>query len=227
MLNSGSGIMINNSMIPRFVFVILQPSIHNKEAIKTIMFDGKICANGGELSFYTSFQDVSNAYSDKYPESEMWGIGFSLKALKNKAQCECIKIDEAKDGDLWYNKIRTKLIDFKELDYTTNEVFFVAPNLQECENIWFVDKNDKYKRWWCKGVYQGCCDMVKYLDSRNYHPYYRKNYKTISKNELFPNRNLLNDGEVLSHDYSILNLSPKELHEGVEKPKQLNSYNLF
>lgn len=218
----------------RYVFLLLHPSEFNKEAIKTIMYDGKIIASDGEMVFYAPYSALFTAYHDKFQNREMWGVGFPLSLLKH---CEKWKIAErygySVDGDLQSWKVESNIIDFSKPDYK-DKVFFVAPSQKKCKEVWFAGTSEKgYKQWWCKGIHKDCLikrtddEINKYLDEGNYKPYYFQNHKTISKNELFPNNNLMQEGEGLRHEYSLLKMTPKDLHSGIVKKEEMKSGELF
>lgn len=43
----------------------------------------------------------------------------------------------------------------------------------------------------------------------------------------FPNNNLMQDGEKLRHEYSLLKMTPKDLHSGIVKKEEMKSGELF
>lgn len=219
----------------RYVFVVLQPNDGNKDAIRTIMKEGKNLANKGVMTFYSSFNGIYKVFSEHFPWLGMWGIGFSKNTLNMYADWLGFhKLAEARDEDLIYTKIQTDGVSFPRFSLKHNGVFFVAPNSKECETVWYAGRTDRgFKKWWCKGIHKGCCivrdkDITNYLDTRKYEPYYGSNYTSISFVDQFPSTNLFQDVHGLEeHGYSVLNLTSKELREGIKFKKELKSNQLF
>ena len=214
----------------QYVFVILQPNDGNIDSVKTIMKEKKLMAHKGLITFYSSYSDILKTYTDRFPNREMWGIGFSKKTLNNYAEWMGYeKIEELKDGDLIYTQVRTEGVLFAGFNLKHNGVFFVAPNSNKCEEVWFAGKTDRgYKKWWCKGIHKGCChsrnkDITDYLDTKKYAPYFGPNFTTICNKDLFSHRNILIEDVVLKHEYTVMNLLPKELRDGVIKKIDSNS----
>ncbi len=216
----------------QYLFVILQPNDSNMYSVKSIMNEKKLMAHEGLITFYSSYNAILKTYTDKFPNQEMWGIGFSKKTLNNFAEWMGYeKIKELEDGNLIYTQVRTEGILFTKFDLKHNDVFFVAPTSKKCEEVWFAGKTDRgYKKWWCKGIHKGCChssnkDITAYLDTTKYQPYFGPNFTTICKKDLFSHRNLLLDDVVLMHEYTVMNLTSKELRDGVIK--RIESNKLF
>ena len=90
--------------------------------------------------------------------------------------------------------------------------FFVAPNRQECEKVWLADKTEEgYRLWWCKGIhkdifYRWSDEEIKvYLGERK-KPYYRKNYREIEEDKLFPNANLMEGEGGRRYEYKLVEM---------------------
>jgi hypothetical protein len=152
----------------------------------------------------------------------MWGIGFSLEALQNKAKgIDCRQLSSLQDGDLICCKIQTSILDFTSFDLQKGEAFFLAPSGKFSEHIWFngfktaPESKEQYKQWWCKGLRNDLCswrsdgEIAKYLKG-DYNRFCWKNYKEVDNNDLFPAKKLFGNPQDY---YSLLNLTPQELHE--------------
>lgn len=222
---------MGNSVSIQYVFVILQPSASNKESIKSIMQKGVINTVDGIITFYASFKELYNAYSRKFSNREIWGIGIPLRLLD---LCEAWKKAEKKvkliDGELMCWKVETDRIDFSKPEIKKN-VFFVAPSRHECEKVWLVDKTEEgYRLWWCKGIhkeifYRWNDEEIKIYLCERKKPYYRKNYREVEEDKLFPNTNLMNGEEKNRYEYTLLALTPNEMHESEEEEKNVEHVN--
>lgn len=214
----------------QYVFVILQPNDDNKDSVKIIMKEQKILACKGIITFYSSYNEILKAYTDKFPNREMWGIGFSKNTLNKHADWMGYeKIEELEDDDLIYTQIKTEGVIFSRFCLNHSDVFFVAPNSSKCKEVWFAGNTDRgFNKWWCKGIHKSCCharnkDITDYLSTEKYEPYFSSNFTTISIEDLFPNKNVLLEDVGLKHEYTVMNLLPKELREGVIKEGECNS----
>lgn len=203
-----------------FVFVILGNVSSVQYDIKTILFEKTIKPKDGVITLYTPYKELFAACKSKYCDTNMWGIGFSLEALKKKAEWHNgQQLSSLADGNLMCCKIRTSLLDFSRFDLQAGEAFYVVPKLKNSEDICFNGyKEDtiakkKYKQWWCKGLRNDVCNMkndveiANYLKG-NYQRFCWMNYKEIDKETLSPGRKLFDTNE----GYSLLNLTPQELH---------------
>ena len=80
-----------------------------------IMHEGVINATNGIITFYASFKELYNAYSERFPNQEIWGIGFPLRVLE---KYEAWKKAEEKakfiDGELICWKVEAEKNDFSK-----------------------------------------------------------------------------------------------------------------
>lgn len=182
-----------------------------------IMHEGVINATNGIITFYASFKELYNAYSEKFPNQEIWGIGFPLRVLEH---CEAWKKAEENgkliDGELMCWKVEVEKIDFSKPEIK-KKVFFVAPNRQECEKVWLADKTEEgYRLWWCKGIHKDIFyrwndeEIKVYLGERK-KPYYRKNYREIGEDKLFPNANLMEGEGGRRYEYKLVEMKDDEI----------------
>lgn len=230
---------MKKNKMSQYVFVIIDQLQSQSDIIKTIMYEGEIYAKG-EICFYSPYKELCSSFKVKYPERAMWGIGFSLSALKkvkldNSQELTVIDvIDNQTDRELEYFKVKTKILNFSELNYEKDDVFVVVPTKEDREGLCFhgYAEGTEYKLWWCKGLWNNGCGTLsdegisKYLyDNRFYRDKaIKKDLMTLEK--LFPTNKLLDDNKEL-HDYKLLNLSPGELHEGVKEEKEVKQIKLF
>lgn len=217
----------------KYVFVVLGTTVNPKTAIKTILFEQKIMPKDGLISLYAPYNKLLTSYKQHFGDVGMWGVGFSLAAFNANKQIWDYgsHIGLLEDDGLKYCQINIDTLNFSALN--RKDYFFVAPKLREWEEIWFdgFKPGTKYKQWWCKGLHESCnCkkeqDITDYLDEKK-NPFFWKNYKEPKNDEIFPQRNLVDEYGVLSHDYSLLKLSPKELHEGGNKVADITGQMLF
>lgn len=210
---------------PQYVFVVLRNATAPIYDIKTILYEKQIRSKNDVITFYTPYKELHSAYRAKLYSSDMWGIGFSLEALQKKAKCtDGQRLPALKDGKLQSFSIQTSLFDFSELDLKRGEVFFVAPSGKSSEQIWCngiktdAASKKQYKQWWCKGLRNDVCgrksdgEIAVFLEGV-YKRFGWMNYKEVDKNEIIPVTKLFESHHGV---YSLLNLSPQELHE-VEK----------
>lgn len=218
----------------KYVFVVLGPTGNPQIALKTILFERKVLSKEGLITFYAPYNELCTSYRQFYGDAGMWCIGFSLNALNVHKQVwnDGQNHDLLEDNGLKSCQINKDTLDFSALD--RKDFFFVAPKVSEWKEIWFngIKPGTDYKQWWCKGLHKNCCvrctdqEISDYLDEKK-KPFCWKNYKEAKFEDIFPQRNLLYDYGVLSYDYSLLNLTPKELHEGTNKLLDVTGQGLF
>lgn len=204
-----------------FVFVLLSPNSSIND-LKTILYDKKIYSKSGKICLYTPFHELASAYEKHFPiGSKMFGIGFRLSCLKEKATF-CNQNGQAlnpitdKAGNLLRCIVVADKLDFSSLCFDKNEVIAVVPDLASMEDVCYrgVRENTNYKLWMWKGIRVDCCkgkkddEIIEYL---NDYRFYRDNHKRPSFKELFPCKNLVDDSETLPHTYKLLCLPPEEL----------------
>lgn len=177
-----------------------------------IMHEGVINATNGIITFYASFKELYNAYSEKFPNQEIWGIGFPLRVLeKYEAWKKAEEKGKLIDGELMCWKVEAEKIDFSKPEIK-KKVFFVAPSRQECEKVWLVNKTEEgYRLWWCKGIHKDIFyrwndeEIKVYLGERK-KPYYRKNYREIEEDRLFPNADLMESEGGRWYEYKLVEM---------------------
>lgn len=220
----------------QYVFVVLRNGTSPINDIKTILFEKQLQSKDGVITFYTPYKELFAAYKAKFYSSDMWGIGFSREALKKKAKLtDGQQLSALKDGGLHSISIQTSLLDFSEFDLKVGEAFFVAPSGKSSEQIWYngikTDATTKkqFKQWWCKGLRNDVCggksdgEIAVFLEGI-YRRFGWMNYKEVDKNELFPVVKLFVSPQ---GGYSLLNLTPQELHDVVKKDSEVNFATLF
>ena len=221
---------------PQYIFVVLRDVPSPTNDIKTILCEKQIRTKDDVITFYTPYRELFAAYKAKFYSSDMWGIGFSLVALQKKAKCtNGQRLSVLKDGTLQSFSIKTSLFDFSELDLKSGEAFFVAPSGKFSEQIWFngikTDSATKkhYKQWWCKGLRNDMCgwksdgEIAVFLEGV-YKRFGWMNYKEVDKNDILPVTKIFD----LPHNvYSLLNLTPQELHNVDNRVTESNCATLF
>ena len=220
----------------QYVFVVLRSSSAPINDIKTILCEKQIRFKDGVITFYTPYKELFAAYKAKFYSPDMWGIGFSLEALQKKAKCiNGLRLSALKDGELQSISIQTSLLDFSEFDLRAGEAFFVAPSGKSSEQIWCNGiKTDtitkkQYKQWWCKGLRNDVCgwksdgEIAVYLEGV-YKRFGWMNYKEVDKNDIFPVTKLFDSPHGV---YSLLNLTPQELHNVAQREPEGDCVTLF
>lgn len=209
----------------QYVFVVVGNVSSAQYDIKTILFEKQLKPKDGVITLYAPYKELFAAYTAKYYGSDMWGIGFSLEALQKKAKWhDGQQLSASQDENLIFCKIRSSLLDFSRFDLQAGEAFYVVPNGKISEQIRFNGcvPGTSYKQWWCKGLRNDVCNMkndveiAEYLKG-NYQRFCWRNYKQIDRETLFPGRKPFDTDE----GYSLLNLTPQELH-GVSKGTSTN-----
>lgn len=229
MVNTKKVIHMQRNPKSQYVFVVLGNVSSAQYDIKTILFEKKLKPKDGVVTLYAPYKELLAAYTDKYYNTDMWGIGFSLEALQKKAEWhDSQQMPSLPDGNLMCCKIWTTLLDFSQFDLRAGEAFYVVPRLKNSEEICLngykedIIAKKKYKQWWCKGLRNDVCfmkndvEIAEYLKG-NYQRFCWRNYKQIDRGTLFPGRKLFDKKE----GYSLMNLTPQELH-GVSKDDSAN-----
>lgn len=214
---------------PLYVFIVLGNVSSAQYDIKTILFEKRLKPKDGVITLYAPYKELFVAYKAKYYDVGMWGIGFSLDALQKKADwLDGQQLSSSADGNLMCYQIRNSLLDFSQFDLRAGEAFYVVPRLKNSEGICLngykedIIAKTKYKQWWCKGLRNDVCNMKSDVEIANYlkgdyHRFCWMNYKEIERETLFPGGKLFDTDE----RYSLLNLTPQELH-GVSKDDSAN-----
>lgn len=228
--------MIQRNHKIQYVFVVLRSCSAPINDIKTILCEKQIQPKDGVITFYTPYKELLSAYRAKFYSSDMWGMGFSMEALQKKAKCtNGQRLSTLKDGELQSISIQTSSLDFSELDLKVGEAFFVAPNGKSSEQIWCngikTDATTKkqYKQWWCKGLRNDVCrwksdgEIAVFLEGV-YKRFGWMNYKEVDKNDIFPVTKLFDSPHGV---YSLLNLTPQELHDVEKRSPEDNCATLF
>lgn len=228
--------MIQRIHKPQYVFVVLRNGSAPTNDIKTILCEKSIKSKDGVITFYYPYKELLTAYKTKFYETDMWGVGFFLEALQKKAKfSDGRQLFALQDGGLTSISIQTTLLDFSKLDLKAGEAFFFAPSGKYSEQIWCngikTDETTKkqYKQWWCKGLRNDVCggksdgEIAVFLEGI-YRRFGWMNYKEVDKNELFPVVKLFVSPQ---GGYSLLNLTPQELHDVVKKDSEVNFATLF
>ena len=204
----------------KYIFVILGSTDSPVMAIKTILFEQKILSKEGVITFYAPYNELCVSYENHFGDAGMWGVGFSLAALNAHKQIwdDGQHHVPLEDGGWACCQMKKDIFNFSVLD--RKDYFFVAPKLKAWEEIWFdgYKPGTEYKQWWCKGLHKRSCysnkdqEITDYLDESK-KPFRWNNKKNPKYEDIFPQRNLIDEYGVLSHNYSLLNLTPKKLHE--------------
>lgn len=220
----------------QYVFVVLRNGTSPINDIKTILFEKQLQSKDGVITFYTPYKELFAAYKAKFYSSDMWGIGFSREALKKKAKLtDGQQLSALKDGGLHSISIQTSLLDFSEFDLKVGEAFFVAPSGKSSEQIWYngikTDATTKkqFKQWWCKGLRNDMCggksdgEIAMFLEGV-YKRFGWINYKEVDKNDILPVKKLFDSPHGV---YSMLHLTPQELHDVEKRTPDCNCATLF
>lgn len=222
----------------KYVFVVLGASLNALDAIKEIMFESKIDANDGEITFYAPYKELFEAHGALYGAGKMWGIGFKLSALKDKANWigGQMKPEYQNDKGLSSCKVKVETLDFTEFDRNSDEVFFVVPSLNDWKKVWYMGRKPgtDFELWWCQGLHKGCCsvtrndaDIEKYL-GRKKAPFQWKNYyKDVTNEKLFGQSDLLAGVGDFKIRYSLLNIMAQEINNGCVKVVDVTGQTLF
>ena len=207
-------------MNSKYVFIILQGDF-SKFDIMSILLRGRVMSRDAYITLYAPYKELITAYSMKFPESKMWGIGFLTEAL-NKAKLigskEAPTYTHQCASELRSLQIIAKGLDFSELKLDKGEAFAVVPNKAEMEKVCFHGSKTVGKKefhlWWCKGLRNDVCggksddDLKTYLDG-TYSRFYRQNFiNDIKEQDVLPQNRLIEETE---REYSLLNLTPEEL----------------
>ena len=218
----------------KYAFVILGPTDNPLVAIKTILFEKKIVSKNGMISFYAPYNKLYTSYREHFGNTGMWGLGFSRDAMNKHMHLwydgQTPALSE--DDGLKCHQVKKSEIEFSGLD--RGDYFFVAPKMGEWKEIWFhgLKPGTEYKQWWCKGIHGGCCprhedeEIAAYLDEKK-KSFFWKNYVEGEKDVVFQKMNMLFGDDELNHDYNLLGLTPKELHEGSRKEADVTGQRLF
>lgn len=198
----------------KYLYVVLDRPDSPLHSIKNIMFDKKVKGEDGEICFYSPYNELYTAYSKKYPDYKMWGIGFSFKSLKERGiwdgKRQNPQSNAWENGKLLHCNVKANELNFSGLDIK-NEVFFIAPNLKTWKNVYFNGlvpgkEKEKWEQWWCKGLRNDHCSNMddgkieEYLTG-DYHRFFWKNYMEINYNQLFPCTALI------PNNYKLLNVN--------------------
>lgn len=220
----------------KYVYVLLDRSQSPLFNIKTIMYEGKICANNGQICIYAPYNELHLSYRSKFSGAGMWGIGFSMSALKKKAlwdNCQSpVILEQLEYKGLQCCKIKVEELNFTKLEFSKDDVFVVVPSSGDMEGLCFhgCAPGTEYKLWWCKGIWANSSGNRQDKDINNYlndNRFYKDKYiPQIDKKKLFPEYNLV-DGDVLVHDYNLLKLTPEEMNEGSCRSEEAKSTELF
>lgn len=213
-------IMVKNAI--KFGFILLDPTMGSYSAtyIKTMMYEKKIESHDGVFTVYAPYKQIFDAHNAICTESGMWGIGFSLTSLSQKAiyddrPLSGVNVKKYSCDELQCCKIQATVLDFSALDFKSNAVFIVAPKRKECEDVWCLgDKpGTKYKQWWCKGIHKDCCytqseeEIENYLNGQTFN---QRNYKKAFYEDLFPANPLIEENSHSNRNYKFLDLTPEE-----------------
>lgn len=133
------GIM-GNVNIPQYWFVILDKPMAPKPELKTILCDKKIYSHNGGIVLYAPYNELLTAFNAKFPNEEMWGVGISLSALKNRAILRgglhpLKKPDGFKNGNLCGCKVNFRELDLSGMKVEDNDFFLVVPNLKAMDSV--------------------------------------------------------------------------------------------
>lgn len=228
--------MIQRIHKPQYVFVVLKNGSAPTNDIKTILCEKSIKSKDGVITFYYPYKELLTAYKTKFYETDMWGVGFFLEALQKKAKfSDGRQLFALQDGGLTSISIQTSLLDFSEFDLKVGEAFFVAPSGKSSEQIWCkgikTDATTKkqFKQWWCKGLRNDVCggksdgEIAMFLEGV-YKRFGWMNYKEVDKNDI-PSVKKLFDSPL--GVYSMLHLTPQELHDVEKRTPDGNCATLF
>ena len=222
----------------KYVFAVLGHSVDVLNTIKEIMYERKLTSCIGEITLYAPYKELFEAHEALYGADKLWGIGFKLSALKEKAKwmgAQQTNPDNQSYKGLSSCKVMADMLDFTGLDRNSDEVFFVVPKIGDWRKVWSngYKKGMKYEQWWCQGLHKGSCsvtrsdnDLEKYL-ARKKRPFRWNNYEMITQTDLFPQRNTLEGIAEMKTGYTLLNLSPQELNSGSRKEADVTGQTLF
>lgn len=180
-----------------FEFVVLANPSSPLSDLKTVLCDGKICVGKEDIRFYSPYNVIYSAYSNKYNNGQMWGIGFRKAKITEWIENNGLKSSVYSNG-IWQRRtVITNEIDLTYFNVKQNDFFLVLSNQKAMEEICFGDiiPNTKYRYWRCKGLNNVICksktdkEISDYLN-KGYRFAYRNNIP-IEKNDLFKSNPLI------------------------------------
>lgn len=215
--------------MPKYVFVVLKPYDTNVCEIKTIMNDKTLIAKSGEMCFYASYKELYNAYSGKFPDQEMWGIGFLVESLeKEQKWIEAERRGGDNDSELRRWRVEANQMNLSSLE-EKQDFFLIVPDDKALKELCFYESEGKGETWRYRGIRNNVC---KNYNEKEIDAYLKKKYRCRDFDKengpAIPESPALFCGDDgLCHGYTLLDMSPKEMHEGVKMEKVIKQEGLF